>query len=84
MSDDFVNGIADSLDGYVRWEQSCDLRRAVRLLHKREKYVLYYTYWAGLNQSETAEIMGINSSRVNQIKTDAIRSLKTRMADYDR
>lgn len=80
VSDDFLVGIADSCDNYLDWECAQDVKSAIKLLRPRERFVLYYIYWAGLTQFETAEKLGINPTRVYQIKQDALRSLRERLA----
>jgi RNA polymerase sigma factor for flagellar operon FliA len=81
-SDEFLAGVASEADDFYKWERSYDIKRAVCLLRERERCVIFYTYWAGLTQYETSQVMGIDPSRVHQIKVDAVRTLRERLAGY--
>ena len=59
------------------------LSHAISGLSEREKVVVTLYYFEGLTLAEIGEILGVTESRVCQIHTKAVGSLRTGLADDD-
>ena len=60
------------------------LAEAISALPEREKTVLALYYYEGLTLAEIGSILGVTESRVCQIHTKAVLSLRARLAAADR
>jgi RNA polymerase sigma factor for flagellar operon FliA len=56
------------------------LREAIMKLKEKERVVLSLYYFEELKQHEVAAVVGLTESRVSQIRSNAIRKLRARMA----
>ncbi len=61
-------------------EQRRLLREAIRELPEQQRTVLALGHYEGLSHRQIAEVLHVTESRVSQIRTAAIRSLKQRLA----
>lgn len=59
------------------------LAAAINSLSEREKIVVTLYYFEGLTLSEIGEILGVTESRVCQIHTKAVGSLRGQMFEFD-
>jgi RNA polymerase sigma factor for flagellar operon FliA len=59
------------------------LSAAINSLSEREKVVVTLYYFEGLTLAEIGEILGVTESRVCQIHTKAVGSLRTNLAEED-
>ena len=59
------------------------LAAAVNSLSEREKIVVTLYYFEGLTLAEIGEILGVTESRVCQIHTKAVGSLRGQLSEYD-
>jgi RNA polymerase sigma factor for flagellar operon FliA len=59
------------------------LSAAINSLSEREKVVITLYYFEGLTLSEIGDILGVTESRVCQIHTKAVGSLRTNLVDND-
>jgi len=59
------------------------LSAAINSLAEREKVVITLYYFEGLTLSEIGEILGVTESRVCQIHTKAVGSLRNNLVDRD-
>ena len=62
---------------YLLRAQVCTARRS---LTNRENRVIELSFYAGWNNREIAQAMGVNESRISQLKTSALSKLRTRLA----
>lgn len=60
-------------------EEKLAMRREFTKLGERERVVLMLYYYEELKLREIAEVLGITESRVSQIRTKALQTLRTRM-----
>ena len=63
-------------------ELSDSLAQAIDSLPEREKLVVTLYYYEEMTLKEIGEIMSISESRVSQIHTRAVKTLKKALADY--
>jgi len=64
-------------------EQSVDLWAALATLPPRQRAVIVLRYYEDLTEAETAEILGVSRGTVKSQAHDALRTLRTRLPDYD-
>ena len=62
-------------------ETSNLLKEAVNRLPDREKLVVTLYYFEGLNLAEIGQVLGVTESRVSQIHSKSVLSLRNRLAD---
>jgi RNA polymerase sigma factor for flagellar operon FliA len=60
------------------------LAGAIGMLPERERMVVVLYYYEGMTLSQIGHILGVTESRVCQIHTKAVLSLRSRFADSDR
>jgi RNA polymerase sigma factor FliA len=72
----------DEVDYFERWSIAEDVASAMRELPDRERFVLYCVFWLGMTQQSIAEILGVNHSRVSQLKFQALGRMRCGLADY--
>jgi RNA polymerase sigma factor for flagellar operon FliA len=60
-------------------EESAVMRKEFQRLNERERIVLMLYYFDELKLREIAEVLGITESRVSQIRTKALQTLRTRL-----
>ncbi|MEH7223972.1 SigB/SigF/SigG family RNA polymerase sigma factor [Bacillus sp. JJ1566] len=53
-----------------------DVKKALHVLSKREKRILYYTYIKEKSQRETGKIVGVSQMHVSRIQRTAIKKLR--------
>lgn len=54
------------------------LSRALARLSSRQRIILIRYYWEGWTQKEIGDMLGVNESRVSQLKTEALQTLRGR------
>jgi RNA polymerase sigma factor FliA len=64
----------------ARSEEAQGLRQAIALLPEKERTVLSLYYYEELNLRQIAEILHVTESRISQIRTQALRRLRVRLA----
>lgn len=64
-----------------RIEQVEGLKRAIGTLPDKERTVLSLYYYEELNLRQIAEILHVTESRISQIRTQALRRMRDRLAD---
>jgi RNA polymerase sigma factor FliA len=64
----------------ARQEEVEALRDAIGRLPEKERMVMALYYYEELNQRQIAEIMHVTESRVSQIRTQALKRLRSRLA----
>jgi RNA polymerase sigma factor for flagellar operon FliA len=74
---------ADPTAGLEGQEMRGLLSAAIDSLSEREKVVITLYYFEGLTLSEIGEILGVTESRVCQIHTKAVGSLRNNLVDHD-
>jgi RNA polymerase sigma factor for flagellar operon FliA len=74
---------ADPTSGLEGQEMRGLLSAAINSLAEREKVVITLYYFEGLTLSEIGEILGVTESRVCQIHTKAVGSLRNNLVDRD-
>ena len=62
-----------------RRENIAILRGAIGRLPEKERTVMALYYYEELNQRQIAEVMHVTESRVSQIRTQALKRLRTRL-----
>lgn len=62
-------------------ETSQELARAIEALGERERLVIALYYFEGLTLRDIGEVLGVTESRVSQIHTKAVLSLRSRLRD---
>ncbi len=67
-------------DGITQQEEISVMREEILRLNERERVVLSLYYFEDLKLREIAEVLGLTESRVSQIRTKALRTLRDRMA----
>lgn len=60
-------------------EEAAALGEEIKQLTERERIVLMFYYYDGLKLREIAQVLGLTESRVSQIRTGALRTLRARM-----
>jgi RNA polymerase sigma factor for flagellar operon FliA len=70
----------DPLEEAERQESTLSLYRAIESLPEREKVVLVLYYFDELSMKEIGEVMEISESRVSQLHSSALRSLRRLLA----
>jgi RNA polymerase sigma factor for flagellar operon FliA len=71
---------AQNVEDRIGFEQeSAVMRREFQCLSERERIVLMLYYHDELKLREIAEVLGITDSRVSQIRTKALQTLRTRL-----
>jgi RNA polymerase sigma factor FliA len=71
---------ASPSDELGRQEDVTILRDAIARLPEKERTVMALYYYEELNQRQIAEIMHVTESRVSQIRTQALKRLRSRLA----
>ena len=74
---------ADPTSGMEGQEMRGMLSAAINSLSEREKVVVTLYYFEGLTLAEIGEILGVTESRVCQIHTKAVGSLRTNLVEVD-
>jgi RNA polymerase sigma factor for flagellar operon FliA len=70
---------ADELDAALLQEERREIvAKAIQELKAQERTVLALYYYEDLKQAEIAEVLGVSESRVSQIRSKAIRTLRQR------
>lgn len=67
----------------TRDEQVMELRDAIGTLPEKERTVLSLYYYEELNLRQIAEVLHVTESRISQIRSQAIRRLRERMASEE-
>jgi RNA polymerase sigma factor FliA len=67
-------------EGLGREETVATLRHAIGMLPPRERTVLALYYYEELNLRQIAEVLHVTESRVSQIRTQALKRLRERLA----
>jgi RNA polymerase sigma factor for flagellar operon FliA len=84
----FGDTLADRSDGpggvYERVEMRQLLASAINRMNEREKIVLTLYYYENLTLAEIGKVLGVTESRVCQIHTKAVLSLKSRLSSLER
>lgn len=84
----FGDTLADRSDGpggvYEQVEMRQLLATAINRMNEREKIVLTLYYYESLTLAEIGRVLGVTESRVCQIHTKAVLSLKSRLSSVDR
>ena len=62
-----------------RRENVAILRDAIGRLPEKERTVMALYYYEEMNQRQIAEVMHVTESRVSQIRTQALKRLRTRL-----
>jgi len=71
---------AENVEARIDFEQeSAVMRREFQSLNERERIVLMLYYFDELKLREIAEVLGITESRVSQIRTKALHTLRVRL-----
>ena len=71
---------AESVEDRIGFEQeSAVMRKEFQRLNERERIVLMHYYFDELKLREIAEVLGVTESRVSQIRTKALLTLRTRL-----
>jgi RNA polymerase sigma factor for flagellar operon FliA len=65
----------------ARAEEVDGLRRAIAMLPEKERIVLSLYYYEELNLRQIAEVLHLTESRISQIRTQALKRLRGRMAE---
>lgn len=65
----------------ARDEEVEGLRQAIRMLPEKERTVLSLYYYEELNLRQIAEVLHVTESRISQIRTQALKRLRTRLTD---
>jgi RNA polymerase sigma factor for flagellar operon FliA len=73
----------DPTEGVESQETRGLLAAAINGLNEREKIVVTLYYFEGLTLAEIGEILGVTESRVCQIHTKAVGTLRGQMTEYD-
>lgn len=79
---DYVAGMtADDIEAGVNAQQEARLLRAhIMQLRERERAVLALYYFKQLKMHEIAQVLGLTESRISQIRTKALATLRERMS----
>ncbi|MEM9135305.1 MAG: RNA polymerase sigma factor WhiG [Actinomycetota bacterium] len=84
----FGDTLADREDGpggvFEQVETRQMLAQAINRMSEREKIVLTLYYYESLTLAEIGRVLGVTESRVCQIHTKAVLSLKSRLASMER
>lgn len=84
----FGDTLADRGDGpggiYEQVEMRQLLAAAINRMNEREKIVLTLYYYESLTLAEIGRVLGVTESRVCQIHTKAVLSLKSRLSSVER
>ena len=84
----FGDTLADRGDGpggiYEQMEMRQLLADAINRMNEREKIVLTLYYYENLTLAEIGRVLGVTESRVCQIHTKAVLSLKSRLSSLER
>jgi RNA polymerase sigma factor FliA len=80
---DFHNTPSEDADPMEAWEMSEDIADAMRELPERERFVLYCIYWQGMTQQRVSELLGVNHSRISQLKFQGMSRLRGMLANYE-
>jgi RNA polymerase sigma factor for flagellar operon FliA len=84
----FGDTLADRSDGpggvYERVEMRQLLASAINRMNEREKIVLTLYYYESLTLAEIGRVLGVTESRVCQIHTKAVLSLRSRLNSLER
>lgn len=62
-------------------DRTARLEAAIRRLPEQQRTVLALTYYEHLSQRQIAEVLHVTESRISQIRSAAIRTLKAELAD---
>lgn len=62
-------------------ERADQVQAAIRQLSEQQRTVLSLCYYEGLSLRQVAEVLHVTESRISQIRTAAIRALRTRLED---
>ena len=84
VADTLADAGPGPLAAYEVTEVREQLADAIRSLPEREKTVLGLYYYEGLTLADIGSILGVTESRVCQIHTKAVLSLRVRLAEADR
>ena len=66
-------------DAFGRQEEVGLIRDAIARLPEKERLVMALYYYEELNQRQIAEVMHVTDSRVSQIRTQALKRLRSRL-----
>jgi len=69
-------------DGLIRDEEKAAMRREFLRLPERERVVLMLYYFDELKLREIAEVLGLTESRISQIRTKALKTLRARLKPH--
>jgi RNA polymerase sigma factor for flagellar operon FliA len=73
------SALPDPFKEVVKKEAKAVVDRMLKALPEQERMVLNFYYYRGLNLKEIAAILGVTESRVSQIHTRAVMSLKNEL-----
>jgi RNA polymerase sigma factor for flagellar operon FliA len=73
----------DPTSGVESQETRGLLAAAINSLSEREKIVVTLYYFEGLTLAEIGEVLGVTESRVCQIHTKAVGSLRGQLSEFD-
>ncbi|MBX6364088.1 MAG: FliA/WhiG family RNA polymerase sigma factor [Gemmatimonadetes bacterium] len=80
-ADVLVGTEADLIENDLnRAEEAEIMKRAIRRLPERERLVLALYYYEELKLHEIAEVLGLTESRISQIRSKALKSLRAELA----
>lgn len=65
----------------IEGDRATRLEAAIRRLPEQQRTVLALTYYEHLSQRQIAEVLHVTESRISQIRSAAIRTLKAELAD---
>ena len=83
LIDTLADKSVDPTSGVESQETRGLLAAAVNSLSEREKIVVTLYYFEGLTLAEIGEILGVTESRVCQIHTKAVGSLRGQLSEFD-
>lgn len=69
-----------TLDQVGQGETRDEVADAIALLPERQKLVIALHDYEGLSVSEIAEVLGVTSNRVGQLRGEALRALSARLS----
>lgn len=73
---------AEQIEGNInRSQEAAALRRRIEQLRERERTVLSLYYFQDLKLHEIAQVLGLTESRISQIRSQALKTLRERMSE---